>query len=167
MCNIMVMFLSSVWLYTTQNLEIVTEDGAPSGKKDFLVWDPAPIDPLEPSQGRQSPTHEAVTLMCYLMKRGIRTILSVHPLFQKKMFYESVWAYFVRFCKVTILASYWLVSPLITFVVEKNMWTGKVSRRSQGHAWINILIGNEGHQDAPELGGTNWCSWQSDGISWR
>jgi hypothetical protein len=58
-----------------QKIEVVTADGAPYGKKDFLVWDPPPIDPLEPSLGRQSSMYEAVTLMCYLMKRGIRTIL--------------------------------------------------------------------------------------------
>ncbi|KAF8580679.1 P-loop containing nucleoside triphosphate hydrolase protein [Ramaria rubella] len=62
-------------LFGVDDIEVITDDGAPSGKKDFIVWDPAPLDPLEPSSGHQSPMHEAVTLMCYLMKRGVRTIL--------------------------------------------------------------------------------------------
>lgn len=54
---------------------MVTDDGSPSGRKDFIVWDPPPIDPQNPSMGHQSAMQEAVTLMSYLMKRGIRVIL--------------------------------------------------------------------------------------------
>ena len=69
-----------------QDIEVITEDGAPSGRKDFVVWDPAPIDPLEPTLGRQNAMQEAITLMCYLMKRGIRTILCVLHNFHTFMF---------------------------------------------------------------------------------
>ncbi|KAF8475426.1 P-loop containing nucleoside triphosphate hydrolase protein [Gautieria morchelliformis] len=62
-------------IFGLDKFEIVTADGAPYGKKDFLVWNPPAIDPLDSSLGHHSPMHEALTLMCYLMKRGIRIIL--------------------------------------------------------------------------------------------
>ncbi|KAH6918791.1 DEAD/H helicase [Coprinopsis sp. MPI-PUGE-AT-0042] len=53
----------------------VTEDGAPTSRKDFIVWDPPLIDPMEPSLGRASAMSEATGLMRYLMKKGVRVIL--------------------------------------------------------------------------------------------
>ncbi|ETW85689.1 hypothetical protein HETIRDRAFT_308737, partial [Heterobasidion irregulare TC 32-1] len=58
-----------------QSVEAITEDGAPSGRKDFLIWDAPFIDPLAPGMGSHSPMSEATGLMRYLMKRGIRVIL--------------------------------------------------------------------------------------------
>lgn len=58
-----------------QNVEEVTEDGAPSGRKDFLVWNPPLIDPVDPSSGRRSSMLEATRLMRFLMAQGIRVIL--------------------------------------------------------------------------------------------
>ncbi|OJA19678.1 hypothetical protein AZE42_06950 [Rhizopogon vesiculosus] len=58
-----------------QNVEEITEDGAPSGKKDYLVWDPAHKDPEVPSLGKNSSVSEATYLMRFLMTRGIRVIL--------------------------------------------------------------------------------------------
>ncbi|KAF9456135.1 P-loop containing nucleoside triphosphate hydrolase protein [Collybia nuda] len=56
-------------------IETVTEDGAPSGRKDFLIWNPHYIDAMIPALGRHSSVSEATTLMKFLMKRGIRVIL--------------------------------------------------------------------------------------------
>ncbi|KAL4255986.1 P-loop containing nucleoside triphosphate hydrolase protein [Pleurotus pulmonarius] len=53
----------------------ITEDGAPSGHKDFIIWNPPLIDETEPALGRRSSLSEATGLMRYLMKRGIRCIL--------------------------------------------------------------------------------------------
>lgn len=53
----------------------ITEDGAPANQKDFLVWDPPLIDPLQPALGRASAMAEATGLMRFLMKRGVRVIL--------------------------------------------------------------------------------------------
>jgi len=53
----------------------VTEDGAPSSGKEFLVWDPPLIDPLQPTLGKASSMSEATGLMRFLMKRGVRVIL--------------------------------------------------------------------------------------------
>jgi DEAD/DEAH box helicase domain-containing protein len=53
----------------------VTDDGAPAGRKDFLLWCPPWIDAQDPSLGRKNSMAEATCLMRYLMKRGVRAIL--------------------------------------------------------------------------------------------
>ncbi|KAJ6618312.1 DEAD/H helicase [Mycena sp. CBHHK59/15] len=54
------------------NIEAVTEDGAPSGIKDFVIWNP----PTKASIDRPvSSISEATTLMKLLMHRGVRVIL--------------------------------------------------------------------------------------------
>ncbi|KAJ7184209.1 P-loop containing nucleoside triphosphate hydrolase protein [Mycena filopes] len=54
------------------DIEVVTEDGAPSGVKDLVIWTP----PSNATTDRQvSPISEAITLMKFLMQRGVRTIL--------------------------------------------------------------------------------------------
>lgn len=57
------------------SINVVTEDGAPSGRKDFIVWNPPLLYATDPSLGRRSSLSEATKLMIFLMKRGIRTIL--------------------------------------------------------------------------------------------
>lgn len=53
-------------------IEVVTEDGAPSGIKDFVIWNP----PSNANTDRHvSSISEAITLMKFLMQRGVRTIL--------------------------------------------------------------------------------------------
>ncbi|KAJ6500440.1 DEAD H helicase [Mycena sanguinolenta] len=54
------------------DIEVVTEDGAPSGLKDFVIWNPP--SNAETDQ-HVSPISEAITLMKFLMERGVRTIL--------------------------------------------------------------------------------------------
>jgi DEAD/DEAH box helicase domain-containing protein len=49
-------------------VEAITEDGAPSGSKEFLLWG-------LPLSADASPIGEATRLMSYLMKRGVRVIL--------------------------------------------------------------------------------------------
>lgn len=56
-------------------MEEITEDGAPSGRKDYVVWDAPPVDPLNPALGRQSTLQEATRLSRFLMERGIRLIV--------------------------------------------------------------------------------------------
>ncbi|KAJ7168143.1 DEAD/H helicase [Mycena crocata] len=54
------------------DIEVVTEDGAPSGSKDFVIWNP----PSNVSTDRPVSTiSEATTLMKFLMQRGVRVIL--------------------------------------------------------------------------------------------
>ncbi|KAI9456100.1 hypothetical protein HD554DRAFT_2317614 [Boletus coccyginus] len=62
-------------LFGIEQVEEVTEDGAPSGIKDYIVWDPPFVDKQAPKLGRNSSISEATGLMRFLMKRGIRAIL--------------------------------------------------------------------------------------------
>ncbi|KAG6909832.1 hypothetical protein DXG01_015105 [Tephrocybe rancida] len=67
--------MTNIFGIPAERVEAVTEDGAPSGVKDFLVWNPPYIDERVPSLGRHSSVTEATRLMRFLMKRGIRVIL--------------------------------------------------------------------------------------------
>ncbi|THH10992.1 hypothetical protein EW146_g8195 [Bondarzewia mesenterica] len=62
-------------IFGLQDVEAITEDGAPSGRKEFLIWECPLIDQMDPNMGRRGPLTEATGLMRYLMKRGIRVIL--------------------------------------------------------------------------------------------
>ncbi|KAJ7470339.1 hypothetical protein FB451DRAFT_1135554 [Mycena latifolia] len=56
----------------SSDIEVVTEDGAPSGIKDFVVWNP----PDNSSTDRPiNAISEATELMIFLMQRGVRVIL--------------------------------------------------------------------------------------------
>ncbi|KAL1746966.1 P-loop containing nucleoside triphosphate hydrolase protein [Schizophyllum fasciatum] len=57
------------------DIDVVTEDGAPCGEREFVVWNPPPVDEDMPTAGRKSSIGEATLLMRYLMKRGVRVIL--------------------------------------------------------------------------------------------
>ena len=76
--------MSKMFCLDVSELDVVSNDGAPSGKKEYIIWNPPPIDSEVPALGRRSSISEASHLMRFLMKRGIRVIL---------------------FCKVTI---WWL-----------------------------------------------------------
>ncbi|KAJ4488352.1 DEAD/H helicase [Lentinula aciculospora] len=56
-------------------IQVVTEDGAPTGMKEYLIWRSPYVDEHDPALGRQSSIGEAVDLMRFFMKRGIRVIL--------------------------------------------------------------------------------------------
>ncbi|KAF8644124.1 hypothetical protein AX16_008653 [Volvariella volvacea WC 439] len=56
-------------------IDAITEDGAPSSHKEFLVWNTALEDPEGTSKRRHSSMSEAINLMEFLMTRGVRVIL--------------------------------------------------------------------------------------------
>ncbi|KAG2149330.1 DEAD H helicase [Suillus clintonianus] len=65
-------------LFGVEDVEEIVEDGAPSGKKDYLVWDPPSMknqDPGVAKLGQSRPMCEAINLMIFLMMRGVRVIL--------------------------------------------------------------------------------------------
>ncbi|KAI0831138.1 DEAD/H helicase [Trametes gibbosa] len=62
-------------IFGIDNVEEVTNDGAPSGRKDFLVWNAPLKDPMDPTLGRIHSMTEATRLMRFLMTRGVRVIL--------------------------------------------------------------------------------------------
>ncbi|THH10272.1 hypothetical protein EW145_g1433 [Phellinidium pouzarii] len=62
-------------IFGIEDIEVITNDGAPTGAKEFIVWNPPPNDHVDPSLGRHSSLVEATGLMRFLMKKGVRTIL--------------------------------------------------------------------------------------------
>ncbi|CUA70624.1 hypothetical protein RSOLAG22IIIB_04218 [Rhizoctonia solani] len=62
-------------IFGVEEVEVITDDGAPAGQKHFVLWNPPYIDPLNPSAGRVSSIEEACWLFRSLMKQGIRTIV--------------------------------------------------------------------------------------------
>ncbi|KAJ2931416.1 hypothetical protein H1R20_g5708, partial [Candolleomyces eurysporus] len=59
----------------SNDIVVISEDGAPRNQRDFLVWSPPMVDPAQPALGKASSIAEASGLMRFLMKRGIRVIL--------------------------------------------------------------------------------------------
>ncbi|KAG1835727.1 DEAD H helicase [Suillus variegatus] len=65
-------------LFGVEDVEEIVEDGAPSGKKYYLVWDPFNVKDMDSGVaklGQSGPTWEAINLMIFLMIRGVRVIL--------------------------------------------------------------------------------------------
>lgn len=62
-------------LFGIEDVVEVTHDGAPAGKKDFILWDPIPRDNIDHHQFSSKPMTDATRLMRFLMSRGVRTIL--------------------------------------------------------------------------------------------
>ncbi|PPQ78161.1 hypothetical protein CVT25_015494 [Psilocybe cyanescens] len=68
-------YMSKMFAIDTSGLEVISNDGAPSGSKEYLVWNPPLIDEMDPSLGKRSSLSEASKLMRTLMKSGLRVIL--------------------------------------------------------------------------------------------
>ncbi|CAD6569915.1 MAG: hypothetical protein CYPHOPRED_003651 [Cyphobasidiales sp. Tagirdzhanova-0007] len=62
-------------IFGVEQVEVVAEDGSPCGQKEWLVWNPPWIDPMDVTQGRISSISEASRIFRFLMDRGIRTIM--------------------------------------------------------------------------------------------
>ncbi|KNZ44143.1 hypothetical protein VP01_947g10 [Puccinia sorghi] len=58
-----------------EDVELVSEDGAPAGAKRHVVWNPPLIDNRDPAQGRVSAIVETSKVLRFLMERNIRTIV--------------------------------------------------------------------------------------------
>lgn len=68
-------YMSKLFHLDQRTIEVVENDGAPSGGKDYLLWSPPLIDEMDPSLGRKSSLSEASTLFRLLVKKGVRVIL--------------------------------------------------------------------------------------------
>ncbi|EKM55638.1 uncharacterized protein PHACADRAFT_256401 [Phanerochaete carnosa HHB-10118-sp] len=77
-------------MFGVDNVEEITEDGAPSGQKDYLVWDPPLIDPMIPALGRHSALQEAIRLARFLMERGVRLIVFCTIRKSCEMFFKAL-----------------------------------------------------------------------------
>lgn len=62
-------------MFGIDNVVVVDEDGSPSGKKEYLIWNPPRIDDDNPKQGRVSVLAEASRVFRALLDRGIRAIV--------------------------------------------------------------------------------------------
>jgi DEAD/DEAH box helicase domain-containing protein len=67
--------MSKMFGLEPNDMEAVSNDGAPSGSKEYLIWNPPLVNSQNPSRGRKSSLAEASNLMRFLMKKGIRVIL--------------------------------------------------------------------------------------------
>ncbi|KAI9615055.1 hypothetical protein KEM48_005794 [Puccinia striiformis f. sp. tritici PST-130] len=57
------------------SVELVSEDGAPSGAKRHVIWNPPLIDIKDPGQGRVSAIVETSRVLRFLIERRVRTIV--------------------------------------------------------------------------------------------
>ncbi|KJA27331.1 hypothetical protein HYPSUDRAFT_131100, partial [Hypholoma sublateritium FD-334 SS-4] len=68
-------YMSKMFGLDATEVDVVSNDGAPSGSKEYLIWNPPLVDMMDPSLGRRSSLSEASDLMRSLMKEGVRVIL--------------------------------------------------------------------------------------------
>jgi DEAD/DEAH box helicase domain-containing protein len=61
-------------IFGLEDVSLVHEDGSPTGRKEFLCWNPPLIDPSDPRSGRVTAINESCRLLVYLIRRGVRTI---------------------------------------------------------------------------------------------
>ncbi|KAI8372767.1 P-loop containing nucleoside triphosphate hydrolase protein [Radiomyces spectabilis] len=61
-------------LFGIDNVKLVTEDGSPCGQKEFILWNPPLINPMDPQFGRKNAIAEGAQLLEYLLKNNVRTI---------------------------------------------------------------------------------------------
>ncbi|SAM82972.1 related to HRQ1-putative RecQ helicase [Ustilago bromivora] len=62
-------------LFGVEEVHVVTEDGSPAGRKEWLIWNPPYIDESDPAQGRVSSYAEVSKVFRHLIQRGVRTII--------------------------------------------------------------------------------------------
>ncbi|KAH9818859.1 P-loop containing nucleoside triphosphate hydrolase protein [Melampsora americana] len=62
-------------IFSLSNVQLVSQDGSPSGAKHHVIWNPPLVDEKDPSQGRISSISEASRIFRFLIGNGIRTIV--------------------------------------------------------------------------------------------
>ncbi|KAM3578449.1 ATP-dependent 3'-5' DNA helicase [Umbelopsis sp. WA50703] len=62
-------------IFGLHHVHLVNEDGAPCGRKEFVLWNPPVVNKFEPKLGRKSSIQEAAFVLEYLISRDIRTIV--------------------------------------------------------------------------------------------
>ena len=89
--------MGRVFGLASTEIEAITNDGAPAGSKEFLLWNPSLIDSKVPSLGRHGALSDATSLMRFLMKRGVRVILFCKVRSIALLVTRNAWAnYYVR-----------------------------------------------------------------------
>ncbi|SGZ30200.1 BQ5605_C110g13215 [Microbotryum silenes-dioicae] len=62
-------------MFGLEDVVVVDVGGSPTGKKEYLIWNPPFIDVQDPKQGRLNNMYEASRIFRFLMDRGIRAIV--------------------------------------------------------------------------------------------
>ncbi|KAM0747754.1 P-loop containing nucleoside triphosphate hydrolase protein [Meredithblackwellia eburnea MCA 4105] len=62
-------------IFGIKNVELVDVDGSPTGRKEYVIWNPSFIDDHDVKQGRVSTITEASRIFRFLMDRGVRAIV--------------------------------------------------------------------------------------------
>ena len=78
-------------------MELVTTDGSPRGPKQFIMWNPPPLEQAAQGQDdnwraggdRRSPLWEAVYLMAALVREGIQTIAFTRTRLAAELIYKN------------------------------------------------------------------------------
>ncbi|MHC4561283.1 MAG: DEAD/DEAH box helicase [Planctomycetota bacterium] len=82
---------------TGRSMTLVNNDGAPRGPKQFIMWNPPPLDTAARGQDdnwraggdRRSPLWEAVYLMSSLIREGIQTIAFTRTRLAAELIYKN------------------------------------------------------------------------------
>ncbi|EFR05281.1 Hrq1p [Nannizzia gypsea CBS 118893] len=61
-------------IFGVDEVKLTDIDGSPSGRKEFLCWQPPYKDPNDASSGRGSSIDESAKIFCQLILRGVRVI---------------------------------------------------------------------------------------------
>ena len=80
-----------------QEMELVTNDGSPRGPKQFVLWNPPPLetaargeeDEWRAGGDRRSPLWEAIHLMTTLVKEGVQTITFVRTRLAAELIFKN------------------------------------------------------------------------------
>ncbi|KAI9488424.1 hypothetical protein BDB00DRAFT_932711 [Zychaea mexicana] len=61
-------------VFGVDNVKLVDQDGAPCGRKEFIVWNPPLLNPADPHSGRRGAVAEGADIFEYLLSHNVRTI---------------------------------------------------------------------------------------------
>ncbi|RUP44875.1 P-loop containing nucleoside triphosphate hydrolase protein [Jimgerdemannia flammicorona] len=57
------------------DIRFISNDGSPCGRKEFMIWNPPLVDPLDPTQGRKSAVMQTALILEFLISKNVRTIV--------------------------------------------------------------------------------------------
>lgn len=61
-------------IFGIDNVKLVDVDGAPHGKKQFIIWNPSLNTPMDDMSERRGAIMEGANILEYLLENNIRTI---------------------------------------------------------------------------------------------
>ncbi|KAI9594276.1 P-loop containing nucleoside triphosphate hydrolase protein [Syncephalis fuscata] len=67
--------MSNLFGLETESIALVETDGAPQGRKEFMVWNPPLHNPDMPELGRRRSILESARIMAFLVQHHVRSIL--------------------------------------------------------------------------------------------